>query len=51
MIKAVPKATAVVVNPTHYAVALQYEMNSRPFRPLSPKERTISPRLFDSVRP
>lgn len=26
MMAAVPKATAVVVNPTHYAVALQYEM-------------------------
>ncbi|MGC2659042.1 MAG: EscU/YscU/HrcU family type III secretion system export apparatus switch protein [Bryobacteraceae bacterium] len=29
MMKAIPKATAVVVNPTHYAVALQYEMNSK----------------------
>ncbi|HXR77942.1 MAG TPA: EscU/YscU/HrcU family type III secretion system export apparatus switch protein [Bryobacteraceae bacterium] len=29
MMKAVPKATAIVVNPTHYAVALRYEMDSR----------------------
>jgi flagellar biosynthesis protein FlhB len=29
MLKAVPKATAVVVNPTHYAIALYYEMNSK----------------------
>jgi flagellar biosynthesis protein FlhB len=29
MMKAIPKATAVVVNPTHYAVALHYEMNSK----------------------
>lgn len=28
MMHEVPKATAVVVNPTHYAVALKYEMNS-----------------------
>ena len=28
MMKAVPKATAIVVNPTHYAVALRYEMDS-----------------------
>ena len=27
MMKEVPKATAVVVNPTHYAVALRYEMD------------------------
>src|SRR5205807_3541642 len=26
MMKAVPKATAVIVNPTHYSVAIQYEM-------------------------
>lgn len=29
MMKAIPKATAVIVNPIHYAVALQYEMNSK----------------------
>lgn len=29
MMKAISKATVVVVNPTHYAVALQYEMNSK----------------------
>lgn len=29
MLKAVPKATAVIVNPTHYAIALQYAMNSK----------------------
>jgi flagellar biosynthesis protein FlhB len=29
MLKAVPKATAVIVNPTHYAVALHYEMNAK----------------------
>lgn len=29
MMKAIPKATAVIVNPTHYAIALQYEMNSK----------------------
>jgi flagellar biosynthetic protein FlhB len=29
MLKAVPKATAVIVNPTHYAIALQYEMSSK----------------------
>lgn len=29
MLKAIPKATVVVVNPTHYAIALQYEMNSK----------------------
>jgi flagellar biosynthesis protein FlhB len=29
MLKAMPKATAVIVNPTHYAVALQYEMNAK----------------------
>jgi flagellar biosynthetic protein FlhB len=28
MMKEVPKATAVVVNPTHYAVAIRYEMGS-----------------------
>lgn len=28
MMKAVPNAAAVIVNPTHFAVALQYEMNS-----------------------
>jgi flagellar biosynthetic protein FlhB len=26
----VPKATAVVVNPTHYAVALRYQMDEMP---------------------
>jgi flagellar biosynthetic protein FlhB len=29
MMKAIPKATVVIVNPTHYAVALHYEMNSK----------------------
>lgn len=29
MMKAVPKATAIIVNPTHFAVAIHYEMNSR----------------------
>ena len=29
MLKAIPKATAVVVNPTHYAIALHYEMDSK----------------------
>jgi flagellar biosynthetic protein FlhB len=29
MIKAVEKSTVVIVNPTHYAIALQYEMGSR----------------------
>jgi flagellar biosynthetic protein FlhB len=29
MMQAVPKATAVIVNPTHYAIALQYTMNSQ----------------------
>ena len=29
MIKAIPKATVVIVNPTHYAIALHYEMNSK----------------------
>ena len=29
MMKALPKATAVIVNPTHYAIAIQYEMNSK----------------------
>ncbi len=29
MMKAVPSATVVIVNPTHYAIALQYEMNSK----------------------
>ena len=29
MMQEVPKATAVVVNPTHYAVALKYSMNSQ----------------------
>ena len=28
MMKEVPKATAVIVNPTHYAVALRYAMDS-----------------------
>ena len=28
MMKAIPGASAVIVNPTHFAVALQYEMNS-----------------------
>lgn len=28
MMKEIPKATAVVVNPTHYAVAIQYAVNS-----------------------
>jgi flagellar biosynthetic protein FlhB len=28
MMKEVPKATAVIVNPTHYAVALRYALNS-----------------------
>jgi flagellar biosynthesis protein FlhB len=30
MIQAVPKATVVVVNPTHYAVALRYEQGQTP---------------------
>ena len=29
MIKAVEKSTVIIVNPTHYAIALQYEMGSR----------------------
>jgi flagellar biosynthetic protein FlhB len=29
MLAAVPRATAVIVNPTHYAVALFYELNTR----------------------
>ncbi len=29
MMKAVPKATVVIVNPTHYAIAVHYEMNSK----------------------
>ena len=29
MMQQVPKATAVIVNPTHFAVALQYEMNAQ----------------------
>ena len=29
MMQAVPNATAVIVNPTHYAIALQYTMNSQ----------------------
>ena len=28
MMKAVPKATAVIVNPTHYSVAIHYEMEA-----------------------
>jgi flagellar biosynthetic protein FlhB len=28
MMKEIPKATAVIVNPTHYAVAILYEMDS-----------------------
>jgi flagellar biosynthetic protein FlhB len=28
MMKEVPKATAVVVNPTHYAVAIRYQLDS-----------------------
>jgi len=28
MMKEVPKATAVIVNPTHYSVAIRYEMDS-----------------------
>jgi flagellar biosynthetic protein FlhB len=28
MMKEVPKATAVIVNPTHYSVAIRYEMES-----------------------
>lgn len=30
MMSEVPKATAVIVNPTHYAVALRYDQNSMP---------------------
>jgi flagellar biosynthetic protein FlhB len=30
MLKDVPTATAVIVNPTHYAVAIRYEMASMP---------------------
>lgn len=29
MIKAVEKSTVIIVNPTHYAIALQYEMGTR----------------------
>ena len=29
MIKAIPQATAVIVNPTHYAVAVHYDMNAK----------------------
>lgn len=29
MLKAVPKATAIIVNPTHYAIALHYEINAK----------------------
>ncbi|HEV2445993.1 MAG TPA: EscU/YscU/HrcU family type III secretion system export apparatus switch protein, partial [Candidatus Sulfopaludibacter sp.] len=28
MMKEIPKATAVIVNPTHYSVAIRYEMES-----------------------
>jgi Flagellar biosynthesis pathway, component FlhB len=28
MMSEVPKATAVIVNPTHYAIAIRYELNS-----------------------
>jgi flagellar biosynthetic protein FlhB len=30
MMKDVPKATAVIVNPTHYAVAIRYDMEAMP---------------------
>jgi flagellar biosynthetic protein FlhB len=30
MIQAVPEATVVVMNPTHYAVALKYDTNEAP---------------------
>jgi len=30
MMKEIPKATAVIVNPTHFAVAIRYEMESMP---------------------
>ena len=33
MMQAVPKATVVVMNPTHYAVALRYEAGETP-RPM-----------------
>lgn len=29
MMKAIPQATAVIVNPTHYAVAVHYDMNAK----------------------
>jgi type III secretion system FlhB-like substrate exporter len=37
MMQAVPKATVVVTNPTHYAVALRYEPATRPPRSAWPR--------------
>ena len=46
MMKAVPKAAAIIVNPTHFAVAIQYEMNSRSVPTVVAKGKNFLARLI-----
>jgi flagellar biosynthetic protein FlhB len=46
MLKALPTATGVIVNPTHYAVALKYELNSRTVPTVVAKGKNYLARLI-----
>ncbi len=46
MLKALPRATGVIVNPTHYAVALHYELNSRTVPTVVAKGKNYLARLI-----
>jgi flagellar biosynthesis protein FlhB len=46
MMKALPRATGVIVNPTHYAVALHYELNSRTVPTVVAKGKNYLARLI-----
>ena len=46
MLKALPHATGVIVNPTHYAVALHYELNSRTVPTVVAKGKNYLARLI-----
>ena len=46
MMREVPKATAVIVNPTHYAVAIKYSMESMSAPAVVAKEKTTWPSEF-----
>jgi flagellar biosynthetic protein FlhB len=46
MLKALPQATGIIVNPTHYAVALHYELNSRTVPTVVAKGKNYLARLI-----